>query len=212
MLLILAGCALLTTNYDLLFILRATYLARVSLSLPDLCNNIHEITNHQQHQQDNKQMDRKPLKRQLSSNSSRIQQQQRSKKTTSESLQKINEQFSRQHTAAISIWTEWTCRSCQTLVTNLLRSEDEHFIFSATNWDVISIQEEGEGGEKVQSTIRVPAMVSAVEFTVDLVCHRTMTKLLKHSTILNIFTFFGDSSYWKCIQTEYLSCCFMVLV
>ena len=103
-------------------------------------------------------MERKALKRQLSSNSSRIQQQ-RSKKTISESLQKINEQFNKQHTTAISIWSEWTCSSCETLVRNLLRSEDEHFIFSATNWDVISIQEEGEGGKKVQSTIRVPSIV-----------------------------------------------------
>ena len=141
------------------FHFRATYLARVSLSLPDLCNNIHEITNHQQQQTNS--MERKALKRQLSSNSSRIQQQ-RSKKTISESLKKINEQFNKQHITAISIWSEWTCSSCETLVRNLLRSEDEHFIFSATNWDVISIQEEGEGGKQVQSTIRVPSIVRLI--------------------------------------------------
>ena len=108
--------------------------------------------------QQNNSIEKKPFKRQLSSNSSRNQQQ-KSKKTISESLQKINQQFNEQHTTAISIWSEWTCSSCEKLVKNLLQSEDEHFIFSATNWDVISIQEEGEGGEKVQSTIRVPSIV-----------------------------------------------------
>lgn len=130
-------------------------MARVSLSLPDLCDKIHEITNYQQQQ--NKSVEKKPFKRQLLSNSSLNQQ--KSKKAISESLQKITQQFNEQHTTAISIWSEWTCSSCEKLVKNLLQSEDEHFIFSATNWDVISIQEEGEGGEKVQSTIRVPSIV-----------------------------------------------------
>ena len=123
------------------------------MSIPDLCDNIQVITDTQENTNQ-----RTPLKRQLSSHT-RESLQRNTKKVHSESLEKMNNQFKQQHNEAILIWKDWTCSTCRSLVSETLRSKDNHFVFSATNWDVVSIQEEGEGGEKVKSTIRVPSMV-----------------------------------------------------
>lgn len=41
-----------------------------------------------------------------------------------------------------------------------LRSQDDHFVFSMTQWEEVAIDEEGEKGEKVKSSIHVPSNVS----------------------------------------------------
>eukprot|EP00111_Clytia_hemisphaerica_P004311 TCONS_00012305-protein len=135
---------------------RATYLARLCLSLPDLCTNIETITNHQDSMATPQ---RTPLKRQLSSHT-RESLQRNAKKISSESLDKINAKFQQQHQTAADVWIDWTCKTVGSLVRDTLRSSDDHFVFSVTHWDTVSIQEEGEGGEKIKSTIRVPSMPS----------------------------------------------------
>ena len=131
-------------------------MARLCLSIPDLCDNIQIITDYQEdadHQQQ-----RTPIKRQLSSHT-RESLYRSAKRVSSESLQKINKEFKEQSSFAVSIWSDWTCATCRALVEKTLRSADDHFVFSVTNWDTVEIEEEGEGGVKVKSTIRVPAMV-----------------------------------------------------
>lgn len=141
---------------------RATYLARLCLSIPELCDNIQTITGMDQNVQ------KSQLNRQLSS-STRESLKRNAKKVSSKSLEKINTEFKTQSSFAVTIWSDWTCNMCRTLVTNTLKSPDEYFVFSTTNWDSVTIVEEGEGGEKVKSTIKVPAMTSF--HTTSLLCH-----------------------------------------
>jgi len=131
-------------------------LARLCLSIPDLCSNIQTITDYQEGI--DQQQQRTPIKRQLSSHT-RESLYRNAKRVSSESLQKINKEFREQSSFAVSIWSDWTCATCRALVEKTLRADDDHFVFSATDWDTVPIEEEGEGGVKVMSTIRVPTMV-----------------------------------------------------
>lgn len=82
------------------------------------------------------------------------------KKNASESLKRIHHSFEVHCTSAVSIWSAWVLKMVHKLVLDMLNSREEHFVFATTNWDAVDIDEEGEKGERVTSSIRVPSQVS----------------------------------------------------
>lgn len=132
---------------------RAIYLSRFCMSIPEECDNIRKIT------EVDEKITKPPIKRQLSSNTKDTLYK-AMKKTSSESLQRIHKLFHQQGDTAVSIWSGWLASMVSRLVKDTLQSHEEHFVFSTTSWEEVRIDEEGELGEKIKSSILVPTQVS----------------------------------------------------
>lgn len=132
---------------------RAVYVSRFCVSIPEVCENIRKITEIEE------KPAKQPMKRQLSSHT-KDSLYKAMKKTSSESLQRIHRLFRDQGAIAVTIWSDWLAKMVSRLVADTLRSRDEHFVFSTTNWEEVAIEEEGEQGQEVKSSIHVPAQVN----------------------------------------------------
>ena len=144
------GTISLILFYSLLFC-RTTFLGRFCLSVPELCFNIRKVVDY------DIELTKPQLKRQLSRQTSRKHLHTKSKLT--EHFQVIERQFTEQSKYGFNIWTKWVGNVCSVSVDRTLKSKDDYTLFATTNWEDVLIEEEGEDGQKLKSTIRVPSQV-----------------------------------------------------
>eukprot|EP00794_Sanderia_malayensis_P009639 gene9639-10626_t len=73
----------------------------------------------------------------------------------------ITNLFSTQSKLSFRIWEEWIVSKFSSFLDMILKSPEQLRVFGTTCWEDVSIEEEGDGGKKLQSKIRVPAQVSS---------------------------------------------------
>lgn len=130
---------------------RTSFIARLCLSIPDMCHLIQKIVDY----------DTDTTKAQVQRTPSR--QLNRKRKITAK-LDFLQKEFLEQSNHGFTLWQKWICKMCHESILKTLKSNDDFFLFSLTNWEDISIEEENELGDTVKSTIRVPPQVSRYFF------------------------------------------------
>merc|ERR1712048_541370 len=75
-------------------------------------------------------------------------------------LSECGEMISKERHHALGGWSDWVCSTTSFILQKTLKNESDSFILSETSWEVVEIEEEGESGAKIESTIRVPCQVS----------------------------------------------------
>jgi len=152
-------------NYQSLYVDRMTLLGRLCMTIPQCCTNLKRLSSPSQDEA-------RPI---LLQRGSRFNQKKgKTKAGTSTGFDKITEAFARRQNMAFRLWREWLVRKCFEATLKAISSPDHLLVYGTTCWEDISIQEEADTGNKVQSKIRVPSQVSS--FVISLlfrVCEET---------------------------------------
>jgi len=164
-----------------------TFIARLCLSLPELCHSIEKLLFSEQ--------DVKRPKRQLSRHHSR-------RKLTGKDgskLDMIEESLREETQKAYKIWSRWVVESCKKSMHDISSNADDLFLFSTTNWEEVAIEEEGEEGKRIKSRIKVPCQpsfyLSSLLFRLSEEIHRIGSHVLERAIVNNLLAEVGNAIF-----------------